>query len=89
MSAEFREKKQKESREKYWTDLVKKNLVGKKITRVEYMTEIEMEDNMWYKRPIAIQLDNKYWLIPMMDDEGNDGGALSTSFKDLGTIPVI
>ena len=82
------EKKEKTT-EQYWTDKVAKNLVGKKITRVEYMTEIEMEDNMWYKRPIAIQLDNKYWLIPMMDDEGNDGGALSTSFKDLGTIPVI
>jgi len=46
-------------------------------------------DNMWYKRPVAICLDNKYWLIPMMDDEGNDGGAISTTFDDLGTIPVI
>ena len=89
MSAEFREKKQKESTEKYWTDKVVKHLVGKKITKVEYMTEIEMKDNMWYNRPIAIQLDNKYWLIPMMDDEGNDGGAMSTTFKELGTIPVI
>jgi len=25
----------------------------------------------------------------MMDDEGNDGGAISTTFDDLGTIPVI
>tara|TARA_R110000824_G_scaffold14378_14_gene61253 strand:+ start:166 stop:420 length:255 start_codon:yes stop_codon:yes gene_type:complete len=82
------EKKEKTT-EQYWTDKVAKNLVGKKITRVEYMTEIEMKDNMWYKRPIAIQLDNKYWIIPMMDDEGNDGGAISTTFKDLGTIPVI
>jgi len=75
--------------EQYWTEKIAKHLVGKKITRVEYMTEIEMEDNMWYKRPLAIQLDNKYWLVPMMDDEGNDGGAISTTFKDLGTIPVI
>ena len=82
------EKKEKTT-EQYWTELTAKHLVGKKITRVEYMTEIEMKDNMWYKRPIAIQLDNKYWLIPMMDDEGNDGGAISTTFKELGTIPVI
>ena len=75
--------------EQYWTDLVTKNLVGKKITRVEYVTEIEMIDSMWHKRPIAIQLDNKYWLIPMMDDEGNDGGAMSTTFEDLSVIPVI
>ena len=82
------EKKEKTT-EQYWTDKVAKNLVGKKITRVEYMTEIEMKDNMWYKRPIAIQLDNQYWLVPLMDDEGNDGGAISTTFKDLSTIPVI
>ena len=75
--------------EQYWTDLVTKNLVGKKITRVEYVTEIEMIDSMWHKRPIAIQLDGKYWLVPMMDDEGNDGGAMSTTFEDLSVIPVI
>tara|TARA_B100000519_G_scaffold203189_1_gene224681 strand:- start:5261 stop:5536 length:276 start_codon:yes stop_codon:yes gene_type:complete len=75
--------------EKYWTDLVSKNLVGKTITKVEYVDDEEVEDNMWYKKPIAIQLDGKHWLIPMSDDEGNDGGAISTTFKDLKTIPVI
>ena len=44
---------------------------------------------MWYKRPIAIRLDNGHWIVPIMDDEGNDGGAMSTTFKDLSTIPVI
>ena len=82
-------KTKEKTTEQYWTDKVAKNLVGKKITRVEYISEIEMKDNMWYKRPIAIQLDNKYWIIPLMDDEGNDGGAMSTTFKELGTIPVI
>jgi hypothetical protein len=75
--------------EQYWTEKIAKRLVGKKITKVEYMTRVEMEDSGWHKRPIAIQLDNKYWLVPMMDDEGNDGGAISTTFKDLGIIPVI
>ena len=75
--------------EKYWTDLVSKNLVGKTITKVEYVNDKEVEDNMWYKKPIAIQLDGKHWLVPMSDDEGNDGGAVSTTFKDLRTIPVI
>ena len=75
--------------EQYWTDLVAKHLVGRKITRVEYIPKEEAEDSMWYKRPIAIQLDNKYWIIPMMDDEGNDGGAMSTTFTKLRTIPVI
>ena len=75
--------------EEKWTRRIQKNLIGRTITKVEYMTEIEMEDNMWYKRPIAIQLDNKYWIIPMMDDEGNDGGSMSTTFKDIPIIPVI
>ena len=75
--------------EQYWTELITKHLVGRKITKVEYIPVEEMEENMWYKRPIAIQLDNQYWLIPMMDDEGNDGGAMSTTFNNLPTIPVI
>ena len=79
----------KEKVEKYWTDLISKYLVGKTITKVEYIGDDEMEESMWYKKPIAICLDNKHWLIPMADDEGNDGGAMSTTFKELGTIPVI
>ena len=74
---------------KTWTDKVSKALVGKKITKVEYLSDKEVKDSGWYKTPVAIQLDNAYWLIPMMDDEGNDGGAISTTFKELGTIPVI
>mgnify|MGYP003153755349 CR=1 FL=1 len=75
--------------EQYWTDLITKHLVGRKITKVEYLPEEEMKDSGWYKRPIAIQLDDGHWLVPLMDDEGNDGGAISTTFKDLGIIPVI
>ena len=75
--------------EQYWTDKIAKHLVGRKITKVEYIPVEEMEDNMWYKRPIAIRLDNGHWIVPMMDDEGNDGGSMSTTFKDLSTIPVI
>ena len=75
--------------EQYWTEKIAKHLVGKKITKVEYVTDDEMEDCMWYKKPIAIQLDNKYWLVPVMDDEGNDGGAIHTSIKELECIPVI
>lgn len=75
--------------EQYWTEHVGEHLIGKTITKVEYIPDFEMEDNMWYKRPIAIQLDYKHWLVPMMDDEGNDGGAISTTFPGLQVIPVI
>ena len=75
--------------EQYWTELIAKHLVGKTITKVEYIGEAEMTDNMWHKRPISILLDDEHWITPIMDDEGNDGGAISTTFGDLGTIPVI
>jgi hypothetical protein len=77
------------STEEYWTDKISKNLVGRKITKVEYLPVEEMEDAGWYKRPIAIQLDNGHWIVPLQDDEGNDGGAMCTTFKNLSTIPVI
>ena len=79
----------KEAVEKYWTDLISKHLVGRRITKVEYIGDDEMQENMWYKKPIAIQLDGTHWLIPMMDDEGNDGGAIQTTISELETIPVI
>ena len=44
---------------------------------------------MWHNRPIAILLDNKDWIFPTMDDEGNDGGAIHTTIKELQIIPVI
>ena len=75
--------------EKKWELRISEHLIGRTITKVEYLYDSEMKDEMWYKKPCAIQLDNKYWLVPMQDDEGNDGGAISTTFKDLRTIPVI
>lgn len=76
--------------ENYWTDKISKKLVGKTITKVGYLSVDETEDRMWYKRPCCIQLDNQYWLIPMADDEGNDGGSVSVSFmKGLTTIPTL
>ena len=75
--------------EQYWTEKIAKHLVGKKITKVEYIPRDEAEENMWYKRPIAILLDDRDWIYPTMDDEGNDGGAMFTTYKDLPCIPVI
>ena len=75
--------------EEYWTDLTAKHLVGKKIVKVEYFPKDMMEDMMWNSRPIAIHLEDGNIITPQMDDEGNDGGAMLTTFEDLGTIPVI
>ena len=79
----------RKSVEQYWTDKITKHLVGKKITKVEYIPIDEAEENMWHKRPIAILLDDKDSIFPTMDDEGNDGGTIHTTIKDLQCIPVI
>ena len=40
------------------------------------MTEKERENFGWYKRAIVITLSDGSILVPQMDDEGNDGGAI-------------
>tara|TARA_Y100001938_G_scaffold149911_1_gene238681 strand:+ start:2485 stop:2745 length:261 start_codon:yes stop_codon:yes gene_type:complete len=75
--------------EQYWTDLAAKYLIGKKIVKVEYLPQDMLKDFMWHKRPITIHLEDGSIITPQMDDEGNDGGAMLTSFEELGTIPVI
>ena len=72
-----------------WIKRISKLLVGKKITKIQYMTKRVAENHGWYKRPIQIRLEDGTWLTPSMDDEGNDGGALFTNDEKLPTIPVI
>lgn len=77
-------------RTEYWTKYVADKLVGKKIVKVEYMSNKEAEESMWHSRPICILLDDDKWLYPMRDDEGNDGGAIGVASKDgSDTFPVL
>jgi len=68
-----------------------KNLLGKRIVGVRYLTKEETDASGWYSSPIVIELNDGSALIPQSDDEGNDGGALwianSKCLDDL--IPVI
>ena len=71
----------------YWTKRVQKFLLGQKIVKVEYMSEEDAEDMGWDSRPIQIRLSNGIWLTPTQDDEGNDGGSISTNTTDI--IPTL
>jgi len=71
-----------------WEQDVKNLLVGKKIVKVEWMSNKEADDCGWYSRPVALLLDSGVWIYPMRDDEGNDGGALATSSEIMPVIPV-
>ena len=64
-------------------------LKGRKIVGVRYLTEEERDDLGWFSRPVVIFLDNGEYIFPMSDDEGNDAGALATSFDDVAVLPVI
>jgi hypothetical protein len=72
-----------------WNKKVSDFLVGKTIKSVRYMNNEEMDDFMWYRKPVIIDFTDGSWIIPQSDDEGNNGGALYTSNKKLGVIPAI
>ena len=58
------------------TEIAKDLLVGKTITDIVYLSKFNCEQSLWSKRPIMIILDEDSTVLPMADDEGNDGGAL-------------
>jgi|6_EtaG_2_1085325.scaffolds.fasta_scaffold15825_3 hypothetical protein len=70
----------------HWTGIAKEALLGKVITDVRYMTTKESKDMYLWSQPIAFCLDNKTWVFPLSDDEGNDGGTLAVG-ENL--IPVM
>jgi hypothetical protein len=70
------------------------SLVGRSITAVSWMNESEVKATGWHRSAIVIQLDDGTLLIPQMDDEGNDAGALyvqaGSKTKGIETVaPVI
>lgn len=79
-----------ENPQQYWTDLAQV-LVGKTVVAVRYLNKAEHQESFsdWFSVPVVIQFDDGTYIIPMRDDEGNDGGALLTNLADLGTIPVL
>ena len=75
---------------KIWNKTANDLLLGKKIIKVEYMGSEEAEKSMWYSRPVRIILDDGTNILPMSDDEGNNGGALWLGSKDgEEVLPVL
>ena len=75
---------------KIWNKTANDLLLGKKIIKVEYMSSKEADKGMWYSRPVRIILDDGTNILPMSDDEGNDGGALWLGNKDKeDVLPVL
>ena len=82
---EIKQEKKEETREENeerWTKHAEEWLVGRKIVKVQYMTDKNANEAMWYSRPIILVLDDGTIICPQSDDEGNDGGALMCETKD-------
>ena len=72
-----------------WQKKIEKQLCGKKIVAVRYMTPQEAESSGWYYQPILLILDDGTALCPMSDDEGNESGSLSVFQGTSKTEPVM
>tara|TARA_R110002020_G_scaffold157999_1_gene341016 strand:- start:273 stop:506 length:234 start_codon:yes stop_codon:yes gene_type:complete len=72
---------------KRWTKEAKKLLLGKKIVKVKYMQDEEVNNMHWENKAVCLLLDDGNWIFPMRDDEGNGPGALAVGNKD--TLPVL
>ena len=80
----------KEKLKTKWQRHCQKLLEGKTIKQVRYLTENEMENNMWYKNPLLIEFTDGTAIVSQSDDEGNDGGAYYYfGKKKQEVIPVV
>ena len=74
---------------KYWTDIAKEQLLGKKIVDVRYLSQEEADDLDWTERPVVIHLDDGNLIYASADDEGNGAGALFTNNQANPVLPVL
>lgn len=81
--------KDEDALKKVWDKDVAALLRGRVIVDARYMTTEEQEKVDFRRAGIMLILDNGHILYPSMDDEGNDAGAMFTTFEDLPIIPVI
>ena len=77
------------NKNKYWQDLVNKHLVGKYITKVQWLSPSESNKLMgWDYQPCELHLNDGTIITPSADDEGNNAGALFTNIQELPCCPV-
>ena len=72
----------------HWGVEATRNLAGKVVREVRYLTDVEMEDLDWNKSCAVVIFTDNTCLFPSQDDEGNNAGALFTNIEGFDTIPV-
>jgi len=76
-------------REAYWTEVAAKQLLGKKIVGVRYLSLEESNELGWGTRCVVIQLDDGNLIYPSSDDEGNGPGSWFTNNESNPVLPVL
>ena len=61
-------------------------LKGKTIKEVTFLSDGDIENMMWYKRPVIIHFTDGSFIIPQSDDEGNDGGSLYYQSEEVSDV---
>ena len=79
------------SKTQTWEERISKQLVGRKIVEVRWMTKKEADENYWDYQPVLLILDDGTALCPMSDDEGNEAGSIACMGEkvEVETIPVM
>ena len=74
-----------------WQKKIEKQLCGRTIVAVRYMTPQEAESSYWCYQPILLILDDGTAICPMSDDEGNEAGSIACMGDnvEVETIPVM
>ena len=54
-----------------------KQLQGKKVAKVRYLTDIELVNFGWTKSPLVIIFEDGSYIFAQSDDEGNNAGSLA------------
>ena len=78
-----------------WQKKIEKQLCGRTIVSVRYMTPEEAESSGWYYQPLVIIFDDGRAICAMSDDESNNAGSIAvfqgSCEKEpvLDTIPVM
>ena len=72
-----------------WQKKIEKQLCGKKIVSVRYMTPEEAESSGWYYQPLLIFFDDGSAICAMSDDEANNAGSIGVFKGSCKTDPVL
>jgi len=72
-----------------WAARIGSAVSGKRIVEVRYMTQKEVDALGWSRAAVVFVLNDGHLVWPSSDDEGNDAGAMFSTYENLETFPVI